>query len=53
MGERLQGTREGASLTAVHLIGGVLTVYKLVAAAGVPNAGAIPAAEFSHSTGCL
>ena len=45
--------REGASLTAVHLIGGVLAVHKLVAAAGVPDAGAVPAAELAHTTGRL
>lgn len=45
--------REGASLTAVHLVRGVLAVHKLVAAAGVPNAGAVPAAELTHTTGRL
>lgn len=45
--------REGASLTAVHLVRGILAVHKLVAAAGVPNAGAVPAAELAHTTGRL
>lgn len=44
---------KGASLTAVHLVRGVLTVHKLVAAAGVPDAGAIPAAEFACPAGRL
>lgn len=42
-----------ASLTAVHLIRGILTVHELVAAAGVPNAGAVPATEFTQAAGRL
>lgn len=43
--------RDGASLTAVHLVRGVLTVHELVAAAGVPDAGAVPAAELARAAG--
>ena len=48
-----EAPRKGASLTAVHLVRGILTVHKLVAATGVPNAGAVPAAEFAHAAGRL
>lgn len=49
----MEQTDTGRILTAVHLIGGVLTIHKLVAATGVPNAGAIPAAELTHAAGGL
>lgn len=39
--------------TAIHLIRGILTIHKLVAATGVPDAGPIPAAELTHTTGSL
>lgn len=48
-----EAPRKGASLTAVHLVRGILTVHKLVAATGVPDAGAVPAAEFARATGRL
>lgn len=38
---------------AIHLIRGILTIHKLVAATGVPDAGPIPAAEFTHAAGGL